>query len=154
MDELLQNGDTLEVRGPAGDVTLRVPLRAPALIVAGGTGIAQAMSFIDAFTAAAPGALITLLWCADDETDFYLREELAGLQVPWLEHVLVADPERTADNRGLVWLAQHGAAFAGESRVVLAGGPAFVYAAFDTLTAAGVAPGQIQSDVFSYAPRE
>jgi CDP-4-dehydro-6-deoxyglucose reductase len=157
MDELLDDdANVLEVRGPGGDVDLPNPLPAPALIVAGGTGIAQAMSFIDTFTAADPGAPVTLLWCADTEADFYLRDELRALDAPWLETVLIADAERSSRNRGLVWLRQHGSAFAGNDPpcpVVLAGGPGFVYAACDTLLAVGITAAQIQSDVFSYAPR-
>lgn len=153
MDELLDTANALEIRGPAGDVRLPVPLPAPALIAAGGTGIAQAMCFIDTFAATHPGARVTLLWCADEEADFYLRDELEALEAPWLENVLVADSARTAKNRGMIWLSEHGAAFAGKSPVVLAGGPGFVHSACDTLAAVGVAAGQIQSDVFSYAPR-
>jgi CDP-4-dehydro-6-deoxyglucose reductase len=156
MDELLERGGPLTVRGPGGDVRLPAPLPAPALIVAGGTGIAQAMSFVDSFAEADPGAHVTLLWCVDSETDWYLRDTLEALDAPWLEAVLVADPERSSRNRGLGWMQQHGRTFAGgrpPCPVVLAGGAGFVHAAYDTLLAAGVEPAQVQSDVFSYAPR-
>lgn len=153
VDELLAGGNTLSVLGPTGDVALSPPVERPALIVAGGTGMAQAMSFIEAFTERPPGAPVTLLWCVDHDADFYLRDELEALEVPWLEPVLIADGDRTPSNRGMTWLAEHGGAFAGTNQVVLAGGPGFVYAAYDALLAAGVAPGQMQSDVFSYAPR-
>lgn len=154
MDELLDAADTLQIRGPGGDVTLPVPLPAPALIAAGGTGVAQAMSFIDAFQDTDPGAGLTLLWCADAESDFYLRSELDALRAPWLRTVLIADRERSAANRGLGWLREHAGEFrAPASAVVLAGGPGFVNAAYDTLTAAGIDGARIQSDVFSYAPR-
>jgi len=156
MDELLESGGPLEVRGPAGDVRLPAPLPAPALIVAGGTGIAQARSFLDDFAAVDPGAPVTLLWCADSDADFYLRDEIEALKAPWLDCVLIADARRTLRNRGLTWLRRHGAGFAGgraPSPVVLAGGPGFVHAACDVLLATGVAAAQMQSDVFSYAPR-
>lgn len=154
MDVLLADSDTLTIQGPAGTVHLPQPLSGPALLVAGGTGAAQSMSFIDAFTAADPGAAVTLLWCADTDADTYLREELAALQAPWLQTVLVADARRSEDNRAMVWLRTHGEQFrdAG-SRIVVSGGPGFVYAACDALDQAGVDPAQVQSDVFSYAPR-
>jgi len=152
MDALLEAGGPLEIRGPGGDVALPQPLTGPALIAAGGTGIAQAMSFIDEWHFTPPAGAVTLLWCADAETDFYLRDELDALDAPWLERVLIADADRAATNRGLVWLRDRAAQLSG-SHVVLAGGPGFVYAAFDTLVAAGVDPAQVQSDVFSYAPR-
>ncbi len=158
MDELLaaaaRPGATLDLRGPGGDVSLPEPLTAPALIVAGGTGIAQAMSFVDAFARRDPGAAVTVVWCADEEQDFYLRAELDALDVPWLETVCIADPSREPSNRGLVWLRERAPALlATDSPIVLAGGPPFVYAACDALTAAGIDVKQIQSDVFSYAPR-
>jgi len=152
MDALLEAGGPLEIRGPGGDVALPRPLGGHALIAAGGTGIAQAMSFIDAWHFVPPTGTVTLLWCADAETDFYLRDELDALDAPWLERVLIADDDRAATNRGLVWLRDRAAGLAG-SHVVLAGGPGFVYAAFDALVGAGIEPAQVQSDVFSYAPR-
>lgn len=169
MDELLDGGNTLEIRGPAGDVRLPVPLPAPALIVAGGTGIAQAMSFLDAFGTGGPGAPVTLLWCADRPDDFYLQDDLRALEAPWLDYVLIADARRSALNRGIAWLRRHGGRFTNGppasraasraaspsvSPIVLCGGPGFVHAAADALTAAGVRPDQMQSDVFSYAPRD
>lgn len=156
MDELLDRESALELAGPGGDVRLPAPLDAPALIVAGGTGIAQASSFLDDFARHEPGAPVTLLWCVDREDDFYLKDELPNLDTPWLETVLIADPERGSGNRGLAWLRGNAARFAGRQPpcpVVLAGGPGFVYAACDALTAAGIDPAQLQSDVFSYAPR-
>lgn len=154
MDRLLNAAGSLEIRGPSGDVTLQLPLPAPALIAAGGTGIAQAMSFIDAFRDAAPGAHVSVLWCADREQDFYLQKELESLDAPWLDTTLLADPERSTGNRGLRWLTDNAARFRDRtSQVVLAGSPGFVYAARDVLLAAGIDQNQLQSDVFSYAPR-
>lgn len=152
MDALLAGADHLTVAGPGGDVSLSPPLTHPALIVAGGTGIAQAESFVDAFTRQPPGATVTLVWCADREADFYLAAELEDLSPPWLRLVCIADPERGPGNRGLSWLTAHGADFV-DASVVLAGSPGFVYAACDALLAAGVSRSNMQSDVFSYAPR-
>ncbi len=158
MDELLAGaagpGATLDIRGPGGDVCLPERLPAPALIVAGGTGIAQAMSFVDAFAQRDPGERVTVVWCADADEDFYLRAEIDALDVPWLEVVCIADPSRDPGNRGLVWLRERAPALLrADSPIVLAGGPPFVYAACDALTEAGIDVQQIQSDVFSYAPR-
>lgn len=158
MDELLaaavEPGATLDVRGPGGDVSLPDTLAAPALIVAGGTGIAQALSLIDAFTGQDPGGRVTVLWCADRDEDFYLGAELDALKFDWLQVVRIADPARGPDNRGLVWLREQAATLlTADSPVVLAGGPPFVHAACDVLIDAGVDLARMQSDVFSYAPR-
>lgn len=154
MDELLARADTLTVRGPGGTVGLPEPLPAPVLLVAGGTGMAQAMSFIDRFAGAAPGMPVTVLWCAEQEADFYLRGELQALHAPWLHTVFIDDPERSADNRAMAWLRHHSREhIRADSPVILAGAPGFVYNACDALAAAGVDPAHMQSDVFSYAPR-
>jgi CDP-4-dehydro-6-deoxyglucose reductase, E3 len=152
LDALLAAGDRLEVSEPAGDVLLPAPLADATLIVAGGTGMAQAMSFVDDFTGADPGARVTLLWCVDHPDDAYLRQELTTLDAPWLETVIIADDDRSPDNRGLAWLRSDARAFRAGS-VVLAGGPAFVYAAVDALRDAGLDPDLVRSDVFAYAPR-
>jgi CDP-4-dehydro-6-deoxyglucose reductase, E3 len=150
MDALLATAEHLVVSDPAGDVTLPVP--APFLIVAGGTGISQANSFVDAYCRADPGALVTLLWCVDQPDEAYLAEELGALHAPWLNLVIVADADRSPANAGLRWLHRHGAEFVGRP-VVLAGSPGFVYAACDALVAAGLDISQMRSDVFAYAPR-
>lgn len=154
MDELLGRRTALPVHGPLGDVRIDVPPRQPLLLVAGGTGIAQAMSFLDAFQRQPPDARVTLVWCADDPADFYLRAELEALQGDWLRCELFADPRRTPQNQGLTWLRGPGAAMArGAADVLLCGGPGFVYPACDALAAGGAAMALMQSDVFSYAPR-
>lgn len=152
MDELLDGGRTLTIVGPAGDVELPDAPIQPILLVAGGTGVAQAMSFIDAYLAQPPGQPVTLLWCADAETDLYLQDELRTIREPWFQAVLLADARRTPQNRALQWLRRHAPSHR-RSMVVLCGGPGFVWAAYDILADAGIAPNRMQSDVFSYAPR-
>jgi CDP-4-dehydro-6-deoxyglucose reductase, E3 len=151
LDGLLAAGGALELSAPAGDVVLPAPLPGPTLIVAGGTGAAQAMSFIDDFLGTDPGAAVTLLWCVDQPADAYLEHDLTALEAPWLDVVVVADADRSPANRGLAWLRTHGERF--RAPVVLAGSPGFVYAACDALAAAGLPAAQLRSDVFAYAPR-
>lgn len=152
LDALLAAGGPLTLSAAAGDVSLPTPLPGPTLIVAGGTGAAQAMSFIDDFLGTDPGAAVTLLWCVDEAGDAYLERDLAALQVSWLTVNVIVDADRSPANRGLTWLRTHGARFRG-APVVLAGGPGFVYAACDALSEAGLDPDELRSDVFAYAPR-
>jgi CDP-4-dehydro-6-deoxyglucose reductase, E3 len=152
LDELLAANDRLEITEPAGDVVLATPLPGAVLIVAGGTGVAQALSLIDDFRGAGPGAPVTLLWCVDQPEDAYLAKDLEAIEALWFKPVIIADANRTPANRGLAWLRRHGTGFHGRP-VVLAGGPGFVYAALDALVDAGLNPGQMLSDVFAYAPR-
>lgn len=150
MDALLDGGSTLEISGPAGSVGLEPPGAGPTLIVAGGTGIAQAFGLVDALPDRAEHGDLTVLWCADRQDDFYQQDALAGRAAL----VTIADPRRDEDNAALAWLRRHGGRFAAAgSQVVVCGAPAFVYAACDALHAAGVPTSRLQSDVFDYAPR-
>lgn len=153
MDRLLAGGAELTVSAAAGDVGLAKPLTGPVLLVAGGTGIAQALGLLDDLAAAPPAAPITLLWCANDHREFDLPTGFTGLTAPRLAVERIADPERSARNRGLARLAESARTTAFSGGIVLAGSPSFVYAATDVLTDAGADPALLQSDVFSYAPR-
>ena len=93
----------------------------------------------------------TILWCADQPADIYQTELLQSYE-PIDLHV-ITDDRRTADNEGLMWLAQHCPNYS-QAYVVLAGGPGFVYTATDILLAAGFRADQLHADVYTYAPRE
>ena len=142
----------VSIRGPFGSVCLNGPLAEPLLIVAGGTGGAQAMGLLDSLLAEPPSQPVSLLWCADDARDLYRRDWLYGLHRTWLTSQCVVDPSRAKENRGLQWLRDRAPGMA-EHRVILSGSPGFVYAAVDALQAQGLNPQQMASDVFSYAPR-
>ncbi|MEQ8486446.1 MAG: hypothetical protein RIB46_18955 [Pseudomonadales bacterium] len=155
MDSLLDGSSTLTVTGPAGEVTLRKPLRGPLLMVAGGTGMAQIVALLDDLCGEASPPAATVLWCADSEADLYARSDLERLRWKGLEVHVRVDATRSRANAGMAWLRNEGGRFAGsDAQIVLAGSPAFVYAACDALEAAGVPKANVASDVFSYAPRE
>jgi CDP-4-dehydro-6-deoxyglucose reductase len=149
-DELLR-GKHLEIEGGAGDVKLKPADDSPLLLVAGGTGISQALCLALAQTTRNPTTPVQMLACADTGADLYFRDLLpaaAGFQSE-----LIADSKRDQSNAGLKWLAAHGPQVSEGTRVVLSGSPAFVYAATDTLVSAGMAETQLESDVYSWAPR-
>ncbi len=149
MDVLL-TGSTLTVTRAVGDVRCGAPNQA-LFIVAGGSGIAQAFSCAEYRHATKAPAPATILWCADQPGDIY-QIELLQSYGPVDLHV-ITDDRRTADNEGMVWLAQHCRNYS-QAYVVLAGGPGFVYAATDVLLAAGFKSDQLHADVYAYAPRE
>jgi CDP-4-dehydro-6-deoxyglucose reductase, E3 len=151
LDGLLERGEPLAVSGPAGTVSVDAASRSPILLVAGGTGMAQVFGLLDELAGRPEPADVTVLWCADRESDFYLREDLAAMGATV---TTIADPARGPDNAGLRWLAREAGRWQRPgSQVVLCGGPAFVYAAADALIAAGVPERHLQADVFDYAPR-
>ena len=150
MDELLE-GERLELRGGAGEVCLLPEDARDLFLIAGGTGISQALCLAGAQCTRHPQSSVTLLACADDEADFYYRDLLPDS--PRFTATLIADPARDSGNRGLDWLLRNGKALCSDDRrIVLSGSPAFVHAAADTLSRAGVSRSKLESDVFSWAP--
>lgn len=160
MDELLKQG-SLTLRGGSGNVYLNPEDDGPLLLVAGGTGISQALCLATAQCARHPGTEVWLLGCADTEADLYFQDLLPT--APNLQVQLIADPTRDSSNRGMQWLSSRGAIFVQDTqpgdrkrvsrRVVLSGSPAFVYAATDVLLAAGVPEQALAADVYAWAPR-
>ena len=150
MDDLLR-GKRLELEGGAGDVKLDPADDAPLLLVAGGTGISQALCLALAQTTRNPDTPVQMLACADTEADHYFRDLLPS--AVGLRAQLIADSNRDERNAGQEWLAANGPNVSDATRVVLSGSPAFVYAATDTLIAAGLPETQLESDVYSWAPR-
>ncbi len=154
LDKALE-GEQLRISQAQGDVRAGAPHQR-VLIVAGGTGAAQAFSCAEYRHAVRADGNTTIVWCADDADQLYETERLAGFAGVTL-HTIV-DDRRTAANEGLSWLRENGPAFAPNGAdegayVLLAGGPPFVYAALDALLAAGIDQAQCHADVFSYAPR-
>lgn len=152
-DELLAQREPLEISGPYGNVGADLRTDEPLLLAAGGTGIAQVLSFIDAFEADPPVQPVEVLWCVDRTQDLYLDSTLHALRTDRFDVQLFADPARTSGNAGLRWLREAGPRYADTGTIILAGSPGFVHAAVDTLVEAGVPRTRMQSDVFSYAPR-
>jgi len=152
VDELLDAGRSLQLKGPGGDVFVNAETTSNLLLIAGGTGVSQALAIIDDLHLRQASNKVTLLCCADRVEDFYFKSLLHAQSKPWLTVEYLADPRRTADNRAMRWLQAH----AGEhltDRILLCGGPPFVYAACDAVVAGGIKADNTESDVYAYAPR-
>ena len=150
MDELLASSTTLSIEGPFGDVHLNDRDTRNLLIVAGGTGVSQALSITDELHAINSPRNVVLVVCADHKDDFYFSEVPGRPEK--LETVLIADPRRDATNQALGWIREHAPSFQ-NWRIVLAGPPDFVYAAGDVFAQTGVSIDRTESDVYAYAPR-
>jgi CDP-4-dehydro-6-deoxyglucose reductase len=130
------------VHGPSDDIEL--------VVVAGGSGAAQAFCLAEDRAERNPrGSNTRVLWCADHDDDLYDLERLGKLVA---EVLVFVDDRRDTANKGIQWLTNHAHTLA-DAAVVIAGSPGFVYAVTDALTAAGVNPRALQSDVYAYAPR-
>ncbi len=155
MDNLL-GAETLCITPARGDVRAGAPEQ-DVLIVAGGTGAAQAFSCAEYRSANRGNGKTDIVWCADNSADLYEIERLGGY--PGVTLHTIVDDRRTPANEGLVWLRTNASRYAARNTptdgayVLLAGGPAFVYAALDVLLAEGIHQAQCHADVFSYAPR-
>ena len=73
LDELLAGNSTLTLRGPAGSVCVAGDLSSPLLLVAGGTGAAQALAIIDDQLSRAPEARNPLDDAADSRPELLPR---------------------------------------------------------------------------------
>jgi len=150
MDELL-TGNRLDLRGGFGDVRLATHDRRPLFLIAGGTGISQALCLAAAQCHRHSRTRVELLGCADAEADLYFADLLPTADA--FHAKLIADPRRDAANSGLAWLAGNAQRIEPEARIVISGSPAFVFAVTDTLTALSLPESRLESDVYAWAPR-
>ena len=149
MDALLSEGESLNITSATGEVRSGA-VGQPLLIIAGGSGAAQAFSCIEHRDSTTQAAPTTLLWCADHPEDVYATAALSRYASLALK--ICIDDKRTADNEGLTWLRVHADDYR-DAYVLIAGSPGFVYAATDVLLEAGFKDSQLHADVYAYAPR-
>lgn len=154
LDELLRSCTELTLTRPQGNVHLgNKPAQQPLLLIAAGTGSAQAFAMLDSLYARA----------TQPQPHFFLQlaaqsnEFLSHAEEPrWIEQGLstlrIADSNTGDENRGLLWLREHAHEFR-EHWILLSGAPGFVYTAADVLTGVGIELDQTHSDVYDYAPR-
>ena len=147
MDRLLA-GSRLELSAAAGSVRCAATDK-PLLLIAGGSGAAQAFSCAE-YRATLPAADTFVLWCADQSADVYDTERLSALVRGRFQ--VCIDDRRTPQNEGLLWLQKHAVEHLA-SHVIICGSPGFVYTVTDLLLAQGFAMAALQSDVYAYAPR-
>jgi len=144
------------VRLPFGDVHLDALPDGPLVLIAAGTGMAQMQSLVEHCRAIGFAHPIHLYWGARRPEDFYrLPYEAEWQGFPALHlHRVVSDqcgwdgrcgPLHDAVLEDFPDLAA--------LHVYACGSPGMVYSTLDALVAAGMDPRQMQSDVFSYAPR-
>ncbi|MCE8016728.1 NAD(P)H-flavin reductase [Halomonas sp. MCCC 1A17488] len=162
--ELIVVAHHLTVRLPGGDCVLDTTSRRPLLLVAAGTGFAQAKAIVEASLHEVPERPIELWWAARERRDLYLE----SLPRQWAEshenvrfHVVTeAAPEppvtgeRIQGHLGRIDQAlATGLEDVSGYDVYLSGSPGMVYACVDVLASLGLEPSRVFSDVFAYAPR-
>ncbi|MFG1210517.1 2Fe-2S iron-sulfur cluster-binding protein [Xanthobacter flavus] len=151
--DTLKEGDSLRLSGPLGASYLRRRHRGPMLLVAGGTGLAPALSLLRGALAVGMDNPIHLYFGARTVNDLYCTDRLAALAAanPQVAlHLVVSNGTTPAGIRsGLVTEAieqdwQDLSAF----RAYLCGAPAMVEAATLSVKRRGVSLSHIYADAF------
>ncbi|MER7049136.1 benzoate 1,2-dioxygenase electron transfer component BenC [Streptomyces jumonjinensis] len=147
-------GDRVEFTGPLGSFYLR-PLIRPALLLAGGTGLAPLLSMLERLAQDGAPHPVHLLYGVTHDRDLVHLETLAeyAALIPGFtfDHC-VADPSSTARNTGYVTgLIDAGTLHHGDADVYLCGPPAMVEAVRGHIAALGVTPAGFHYEKFTTA---
>lgn len=145
----LLEGERLNLSSAQGTVTSR-PYDEPLFVVAGGSGIAQAISCAADRHHTKAAAATKILWCVDKKED--IPDSTLFDAYPNTEMTLKVDARRDSANSGLAWIRANTEQIV-NARVILTGSPAFVYLIHDLLLELGLDARQLHSDVYAYAPR-
>jgi naphthalene 1,2-dioxygenase ferredoxin reductase component len=148
----LKPGDQVKVSGPLGVAYLRENHAGPALLVAGGSGLAPIQAILRTMLERGHGAPVTLYFGARSERDLYheaLLKDLAARHSNFSYHVVLSEQKGAAGRRyGLVHQAIELPESAQDVMAYLAGPPVMVEAATSLLASRGLLPRQIHADAF------
>lgn len=147
-------GDALEFTGPMGSFFLREQKR-PALLLAGGTGLAPLLSILEAMRKAAVDHPVHLVYGVSADADVVelgrlndFRESLPQFTFDYC----VSDPTSAAPNKGYVTeLIEPAHLNAGDVDVYLCGPPPMVESVREHLQAIGVTPANFYFEKFNNA---
>jgi CDP-4-dehydro-6-deoxyglucose reductase/ferredoxin-NAD(P)+ reductase (naphthalene dioxygenase ferredoxin-specific) len=148
----LKPGDKLKVSGPLGVAYLRENHAGPALLVAGGSGLAPIQAILRTMLGRGHGAPVTLYFGVRSERDLYheaLLKHLAARHSNFSYHVVLSEQKGAPGRRyGLVHEAIELPESAQGVMAYLAGPPVMVEAATSLLASRGLLPRQIHADAF------
>ena len=148
----LKVGDKVKVSGPLGVAYLRENHAGPALLVAGGSGLAPIQSILRTMLERGHGAPVTLYFGVRSERDLYheaLLKSLVARHPNFSYHVVLSEQKGAAGRRhGLVHQALELPAATDALMAYLAGPPVMVEAATALLATRGLMPRQIHADAF------
>jgi ferredoxin-NAD(P)+ reductase (naphthalene dioxygenase ferredoxin-specific) len=148
----LKAGDKVKVSGPLGVAYLRDSHAGPALLVAGGSGLAPIQSILRTMLERGHAAPVTLYFGVRSERDLYheaLLKDLAARHRNFSYQVVLSEQKGAAGRSyGLVHQAIELAPDTGAVMAYLAGPPVMVEAATALLASRGLAPRQIHADAF------
>ncbi|WP_342119913.1 2Fe-2S iron-sulfur cluster binding domain-containing protein [Pseudoduganella sp. OTU4001] len=137
-------GQRVSVHGPAGDFWLRPGLE-PALMVAGGSGLAPILAMLRQALEDRATPPVTLLFGVRGAHDLYAQDEILALADAWPAPFRY-QPVVSVERGTLVHAA--GAALSADTRAYLCGPPGMVDSAAERLQAHGLAADRIHADRF------
>ncbi|MFE0427267.1 FAD-binding oxidoreductase, partial [Streptomyces sp. NPDC058953] len=154
LTEHARAGDRLTFTGPLGSFYLR-ELTRPALLLAGGTGLAPLLAMLDTMTGAPPAPPVRLIYGVTTDRDLVhldtLEHYAQALPSFTFDHC-VADAASTARNKGYVTgLMDAGTLHGGDTDVYLCGPPPMVEAVRTHIAALGVTPAGFHYEKFTPA---
>jgi len=148
----LKVGDKVKVSGPLGVAYLRESHAGPALLVAGGSGLAPVQSILCTMLERGHAARVTLYFGVRSERDLYheaLLKDLAARHPNFSYQVVLSEQKGAPGRRyGLVHQVIELPQDAAGVMAYLAGPPVMVEAATALLGSRGLAPRQIHADAF------
>ncbi|GGZ50853.1 hypothetical protein GCM10010387_51490 [Streptomyces inusitatus] len=152
LTERAKAGDRIDFTGPMGSFYLR-DLARPALLLAGGTGLAPLLSMLEQLAHKPPAHPVHLLYGVTTDQDLVHLDTLAdhAATVPGFtfDHT-VADPSSGARNKGYVTgLIDSATLHRGNADVYLCGPPAMVEAVRGHIAALGVTPASFHYEKFT-----
>jgi CDP-4-dehydro-6-deoxyglucose reductase/ferredoxin-NAD(P)+ reductase (naphthalene dioxygenase ferredoxin-specific) len=148
----LKVGDKVKVSGPLGVAYLRDNHSGPALLVAGGSGLAPIQSILCTMLERGHSAPVTLYFGVRSERDLYheaLLRDLAARYPNFSYHVVLSEQKGAAGRRyGLLHQVIELPEAVDTVMAYLAGPPVMVEAATTLLASSGLMPRQIHADAF------
>jgi ferredoxin-NADP reductase/ferredoxin len=145
-------GDRIEFTGPMGSFYLR-ELTRPALLLAGGTGLAPLLSMLERLAQKPVSHPVHLLYGVTTDQDLAhldTLEDYAEVIPGFTFDHCVADPSSSARNQGFVTgLIDSGTLHDGDVDVYLCGPPAMVEAVRGHITSLGVTPASFHYEKFT-----
>ncbi|WP_223280818.1 benzoate 1,2-dioxygenase electron transfer component BenC [Streptomyces antnestii] len=147
-------GDRLDLTGPIGSFFLR-DVKRPALLLAGGTGLAPLLSMLEKLAQEPPAHPLHLLYGVTTDADLVHLDTLDDYArvIPGFTYDhCVADPASTARNKGYVTsLIDAAALHDGDADVYLCGPPAMVEAVRAHIASLRVTPASFHYEKFATA---
>ena len=161
IEALISSAIEIEIEIPKGECFINEVPERELLLIAASTGITQMKSIVEFLLTRGLGHRVHLYWGVLRSTDLYLSEQCQGWerQNPLFRYVpVVSEPEKDPAWQGRTGLVGEVALQDFERldqiQVVVSGSPAMVYTTLDAFVTKGMPAGNMQSDVFSYAPRQ